>query len=481
MKAPRIGVAALAGLLSLGAIGPVAATAPSQAAALAQAAGAVDPAVAQFEVNGLEVILKSRPGSQTVAAGLFIKGGSQNVTPATAGLEALMLDVATEASEHYPLAQFRRELARTGTVVSSGINYDYSAFTLGCTRDHFDSAWALFTDAALHPSFLASDFTRVRDRRLVGLEGADDVAEGALATLMSDVIYAHHPYAADPSGTLESVRSLTVDDMKALHKRLMVTSRLLLVMVGDLTPADVRAKVQAAFGAVPKGDYRWAPPPTLAFDAPTVLVRSRDLPTNYIQGVYGAPSPASEDLDAMRIANAVLRGRVFDAVRTRRALSYAPDAFLSSQAANIGGVSVTAVDVNQTVSVMLREIDRLRTREAPDEEVHDTIRQFLTTYYVGQETNAAQAGTLANAELIGSGWKSAETLLDRITAVTPADVRRVAARYMRNLQFVVLGPATDVDKSIFLQGGGLVPAGAPAAPVFAFPPPRVAVAAAGAR
>src|SRR4030095_6514582 len=80
--------------------------------------------VSEFDVNGLKVLLKRRAGSQTVVAGLFLRGGSRNITEKNAGVEALMLDVATEASANYPRERFRRETSSTGTLISSGINYD---------------------------------------------------------------------------------------------------------------------------------------------------------------------------------------------------------------------------------------------------------------------------------------------------------------------------------------------------------------------
>jgi hypothetical protein len=57
--------------------------------------------VTEFEVNGLKVLVKKRPGSLTVAGGLFLRGGSQNITSQNAGIESLKLDVATEASANY--------------------------------------------------------------------------------------------------------------------------------------------------------------------------------------------------------------------------------------------------------------------------------------------------------------------------------------------------------------------------------------------
>src|SRR5947199_833179 len=102
-------------------------------APVARDAGDTLRLVTEFEVNGLKVLVKRREGSQTVVAGLFLRGGSRNVTAENAGVEALMLDTATEASQSYPRERYRRELARMGTGISYGINYDYSALTLGST------------------------------------------------------------------------------------------------------------------------------------------------------------------------------------------------------------------------------------------------------------------------------------------------------------------------------------------------------------
>src|SRR6185436_17549773 len=82
--------------------------------------------VTEFDVNGLKVLVKRREGNQTVVAGLFIKGGSRNITAANAGIEDLMLDSASEASVNLPRERLRTEMSRMGTAISSGVDYDYS-------------------------------------------------------------------------------------------------------------------------------------------------------------------------------------------------------------------------------------------------------------------------------------------------------------------------------------------------------------------
>jgi zinc protease len=406
--------------------------------------------VSEFEVNGLKVLIKRREGSLTVAAELFIRGGARNITADNAGIESLMLSTATEASTNFPRERMRSETSRMGTVISSSVNYDYSVLTMISTRPSFDRSWEIFTDVAVHPSFTKDDAAIVQSRMVASLQDDTDDPDTYLQRLQEKVAYAGHPYSNRTEGTAESVARLTPEDLQRYHQKLMETSRLLLVIVGDLDPAQVKAKITASFGKVPRGTYKDTPIPQLAFDKSSVEVTPRDLPTNYIQGMFVAPPPTSQDIYPMRVAVALLRDRVFEEVRNKRNLSYAPSAFLGSQGANVGGIYVSAVDANQAISVMLHEITRLQQELIDQDDIKGVVAQYLTTYYMSQETNAAQAGELAQAELTGGGWRNSTELINRLRALTPADVQRVSQKYMRNIRFVVLGDPKAIDTKVFV-------------------------------
>jgi predicted Zn-dependent peptidase len=410
--------------------------------------------VSEFDVNGLKVLLKRREGSLTVAAGLFIRGGAENISAQNAGIETLMLSSATEASVNFPRERMRIELSRMGTVIGSSSNNDYSVLSLATTRMYFDRSWQIFTDVALRPSFTKEDVALVQQRQIVSLSDDTDNPDVYLQKLQERVAYAGHPYLNNTNGTPETVSKLTPEDLRRYHTKLMETSRLLLVIVGDLNPGEVRDMVTASFGKLPRGNYKPDVVPQLVFDKSSVEVTPRDLPTNYIQGLFTAPSLTSPDIYAMRVASSLLRDRVFEEVRVKRNLSYAPDAFLRTQAANVGGLYVTAVDANQSIQVMLSEIARLQNEAVSNDDIRAVIAQYLTTYYLGQETNAAQAGELAQYELIGGGWRNSVDFLERLSAVTPADIQRVAQKYMRNIRFVVLGDPKSVDQGVFLGQAG---------------------------
>ena len=413
--------------------------------------------VTEFEVNGLKVLFKRREGSLTVSAGLFIRGGARNITAQNAGIESLMLTAATEASTNFPRERMRAERARLGIQLGSSINHDYSVLSIGSTRMSFDRAWQIFTDVALRPSFAKEDVSLLQARIVSSLRDDTDDPDTYLQRLQERAAYAGHPYLNRTQGTAETISQLTPEELRVYHRKVMQTSQLLLVVVGDLDVNQLKTLVTTAFGKLPRGNYATTPVPQLTFDRSSVEItqsESAELRTNYIQGYFTAPPLTSRDIYPLRVASAILRDRIFEEVRSRQNLSYAPSAFLLSQGANVGGLYVTAVDANRTIRAMLDEVYRLQREQVANEDIQAVVNQFLTNYYLGQETNAAQAGELAEYELIGGGWRNSVEVIERVKMVTPAEVQAAAQKYMRNFRFVVLSrDPQSIDRRVFTGSG----------------------------
>lgn len=407
--------------------------------------------VTEFDVNGLKVIYKRRLNSETVAAGLFIRGGAKLLTAQNAGIEDLMLNTATEGSRSFPRSMLRRELAGTGGSISSGTNYDFSVLAMASTIKTFDRMWEMFADIAVNPAFTQEDVRLTKEKLITALRDDEDDPDGYLQVLVNRTINARSSYQYDPNGTIENIGRLTPQDLRVYHQQVMQNSRLLLVIVGDLDTATLKQKVTATFTKLPRGNYVDAPAAGFDFSKPTLDITPRELPTNYVQGVFDAPAISSPDFYPMRVATTVLRDRVFEEVRVKRNLSYAPSADMGSLRLNTGNIYVTSVEPNRAISVMLDEIRKMKQDPVPERDISGVAGQFLTTYFLGQETNASQAAELARYELLGGGWRNAFDFLDRIQKVTPADVQRVSQKYMKNLRFIVLGNPASIDRSIFLK------------------------------
>ena len=406
--------------------------------------------VTELNVNGLKVIVKRRASAPTVAGGLFIRGGARNIDEKDAGIENLMLASAIEAGTKLPRATIRRELASLGSGIGSAVANDYSAVSFQSTRENFDRTWEILSAVMLDPAFTPEDVNLNRERILAGLREAGQSPESALQNLQDKTLYAGHPYANDVLGTAENISRLTPADLRAYHKKIMQTSRLLLVVVGDVDPDQLKARVAATFGKLPRGEYKETTLPVLDFSKATLNITQRALPTTYVQGSFRAPALGDPDYFAMRVATSILGTLVYQEVRVNQQLSYAPDADMNNLAANTATISVSSTDANRAVTAMLQQIKLLQERTLTTEMIDDIADFFLTRHYLTLETNAAQVGELARYELIGGGWRHSFEFLKGVRSVKPEDIRDVANKYMKNIRFAVVGNETLINKSIFV-------------------------------
>src|SRR5206468_6596623 len=122
----------------------------------------------------------------------------------------------------------------------------------------------------------------------------------------------------------------------------------------------------------------WTAPPSVANDRRALVVESQSMPTNYILGYYAGPPAASNDYNALRIATAVLSGRFFTEIRSKRNLSYAVDAPFIERAVATGGVYVTTVSPDQTLRLMRGEIDELQNDLVDPAGLRRLVQQFIT-------------------------------------------------------------------------------------------------------
>lgn len=409
------------------------------------------PNVTELKINGLKVLIKRRPGAPTVSAGLYIRGGVDNYSAENSGIEEMTLQAMAEGGSKFPRAEMRRALSRMGSSISGTSTFDFGVFAMASTNEHFSRTWDIFTDSAIKPAFESQSIGIVRERMLTFLRTQSTSPDGLLEVLTRRVAYRNHPYAKNPSGNLDTIGRFNEGDLRRYHERILNTSHLLLVIVGDVDVSDIRKKVEESFGRLPVGEYKRGVTKELVFEKPSLETVSRPLETTFVRGVFSAPNLTNPDYYAMRVAVSFLQMLVYQEVRTARNLSYAPDAEMNDFNANSASIYVSTTDVNQSISVMLNQISLLKNVTLSQDQLSGIPNFFLTTYYIDNETNAAQNGELARYELLGRGWREADRFISNISSVTPEDIQRVAKRYMNNIQFVVVGNPSGLNREIFLR------------------------------
>jgi zinc protease len=425
-------------------------TATSRSSARYTATGA-DTATSEFSVDGLRVILRRNTANDVVAANVYLLGGTQQLTPATQGIETLLLAASERGTKHYPKAAARLRIAQLGSRIIVDPSEDWTVFGLQTIRSAFDSSWAVFADRLMYPSLDSSEVELVRSQMLGGLQQLRSHPDEELETLADSLLYHDHPYGLSPRGTEQSIAGITLAQLRDYQRTQVTTSRLLLVVVGNVERASLERQVRATLAMLPRGTYQWKVPPEITTRTRALVTEARTLPTNYIMGYYAGPRAGTKDYQALRVAAAVLSGRFFTEIRSKRNLTYAVDAPFLERALAAGGVYVTTVSPDVTLGIMRDEIRRLQTETIDPEGLKRLVQQFITDYFLKNETNADQASFLARATLFEGDYRAANRFVEQLRDVTPADVRRVAANYMRDFRFVYLGDVSKAPRSLMAQ------------------------------
>jgi zinc protease len=407
------------------------------------------PKIEDFTVAGIHVIHKPIAANDVIAVQLFLKGGAAAITPANAGVEQLIVDAAPLGTAKYTKEQFSAAATKNGAEIGGSAGLEFTSMTLRAVRQNWDASWDLFAEAVAHPTFPEAEVAVVRGQLVNQVKQRTDDPDSYLNHVSDSLVFAGHPLAPEPRGTPQSVARLASADLAKWHARRFTRANLLIVVVGNVSHDDLVAKITSSFGGLPASGGAVPPVPALRTMKPSVSIMTRVLPTNYILGAFVAPPRVSRDAAAMQLAARLLNDRLFEEVRTKRNLTYAVSSYVRGGSVGRGALYVTATEPDTTLKVMLAEVRRLQREPVSTERLQESRNDYITDYWLSQETNLAQATQLGAFELTGGGWRNALALVDKVKAVTPADVQRVAQRYFRNARFVVVGDPKKVDRALF--------------------------------
>ncbi len=397
-----------------------------------------DTATVSYVVNGVRVIQRKTTAS-IVVANLYLLGGVRQTTARNAGIENFLLTVSDRGTQKYPQDVLRRALARTGSEIGVVPGEDWTLVGIHTTTSELDSTWSIFADKLMHPTLDSADVEFVRDQMVSGIRQRVDSPDAMLDYLSDSIAYAGTAYALSPVGTEGSLSHISRAELRAYEHDQMVTSRMLLVIVGNVSRAKVESLIGSTLGKLPVGKYVWTMPDTMATRPTDVVFDQRPLPTNYIQGFINGPPPGSPDAPALRIAAAVLSGRMFAEIRSRRNLTYAVSASFRDRGLTSIELYVTTTSPDTTVALMSEQVHELQDGEIETERLRPLVQQFITEYFLDNETITAQADFLARNQLYRGDFHAGARFVADLKAVTGADVRRVARTYFKNVRWAYVG------------------------------------------
>lgn len=399
--------------------------------------------------GGLVLIVKPQRALPLVAYTLAAPGGQENESEAQAGLYELWAESLTRGAGGQTYQQLTTELED----MAASLGGFAGKSTCGLSGSFLSGDWQrgleLLAQVWLKPDFPANQVAKAKAQQLAGLRAQQNSPVSRAFIAFRRLLYGKHPYAHNPLGTAESLAKLGRNDLLAAHAKVKGPGGLVLSVVGDVEPGQVRAQVIKLFVAA-KGKVQ---APKVANVRPAAAPRNEtinDPQAKQTQIALGFVTPPAKDPARLRlqVIQAILGGqggRLFSELRDKQSLAYAVQPFVSVSAHGGGFGVYMAVGPGkekEALAGLARNLERVRQEEPNQDELERAKAYLLGSQAIGSQKYGSQAMDMAMNELLGLGFDYYLRYPKAMQAVTAAQVRATADKVLapKHQVELTLGP-----------------------------------------
>jgi zinc protease len=379
----------------------------------------------------------------------FAGGGAQDPADKP-GVANLVADLLDEGSGDLNSNTFHERLDRRAIELSFSATRDYFRGSLRMLRDNKDEAFDLLRMSLTSAHFDPTDVERIRSQVISGLR-RDTTNPNALAgRKFLELAYGDHPYGRQVSGTLESVPTIEISDMKDYVRRVLAKDTLKIAVVGDIDPAALGKLLDQTFGGLPAKASLAPVPDVVAAKPPQRAFVPLDVPQTVI--TFGGPGVPRHDPNFMAayVVNHIVGGgglssRLYREVREKRGLAYSVyEALLwmDHSALFIGNTGTRADRAGDTMDAVDKEIRRI-AEDGPTQQELDEAKSYLKgSQMLALDTSSKLASGLLQYQLDKLPIDYIEKRNAIVDAVTLDDARKAAKRlWSQGLLTAIVGRA----------------------------------------
>ena len=301
-----------------------------------------------FLDNGIPVYVKANYSNRLVSVAVVNLGGSVLYEPEESGMELSLLRMMKSGSEKYSFEEIQNEKYRTHANLFGVCRNEGSYLGISCLDYYFDSLLDILADGLLHPVFNEKEFNTMLKEHAQRLQSMKS-DPGSLAYYSGiEEIYKGHPYQTHPWPTEQSLKNITVENLKKLHEKFIDAQRMAIVVVGDVDAKKTVRKLNRYFGGIPAGKsdfsreefFSGKTVPEVKLSGNNVVLSSPESAgTGFITGFFSFPSAASPDFAAAMIASDMYSDMLYQVVREKYGACYTPSCSQSFSLAALGVVN----------------------------------------------------------------------------------------------------------------------------------------------
>jgi len=408
-------------------------------------------------------VLAVRRSIPQVNLALVVDAGYAADQAGLPGTASLALDMVDEGTTHVTALQISDTLQMLGARLGTGSNLDVSFVTLSALKDKLAASLDVFADVVLNPSFPEADFARQQKQRLARIQREKVQPVQMALRVFPRLLYgANHAYGnpLTGSGTEESVGKLTRQALAEFHRTWFKPNNATLVVVGDVTLAELKPTLERLFGAWRRGE---APKKNIGAvsDQAKSVVYLIDRPGALQSIIFAgdvAPPKANPDEPAIEVMNSLLGGqftsRVNMNLREGKHWSYGAFTFVWDARGQRPFIAYAPVQTDKTKESLV-ELDRelrgiLGPRPVTADELAKAQANLTLTLPGDWETMTAVESSIENLVTFGLDDRYYDTYATQVRALGIANVVAAAQQVVRpdHLVWVVVGDRSKIEAGI---------------------------------
>jgi len=399
--------------------------------------------------SGIPVYIAEDKELPLVDISFTFKGGAYLDPVDKVGLSAMMADLVRDGGTTALSAEELDEkfdfLAASAGVGGSGETVSASLNTLS---SNLDESLPLFIDMLRNPGFQQSRFDLSRDSVIENLKQRNDQPSSILKRETSSLLYGDSYKGRRTTGDM--VNSITVDDLRAIHNKIINPSNLIISVSGDFDKSEMLQALENQLGDWPLGDKVSSPPDIVSSFNPGIYYVDQDVSQGGVRIGLRSLRQGDPDLEAATIMNYILGGggfssRITQTVRSDEGLAYSAGSYLIAGVYMDGlwgaGYESKSKTVALAANLVFNEITKIKTELVSNDDLElaksALIEQFPSVF----QSKAQTVGLFVSDDISGRDPEYWSMYKDRINAVQAEDVMRVANKLLNinNMAMVVVG------------------------------------------
>lgn len=404
--------------------------------------------------NGLTLIVTENPTADIITARLYFKNyGTRVESLSQAGVSHLLSTVITKGTETLNAQEIAEIIEAVGAGLNAETANDYFALGLKTVSQDFPDILQLVGEIMRYPSLSESEIELEQALTLQNILAQQEQPFNLAFNQLREQMYPQHPYGLPVLGTQETVSQLTRSDLEADHRTYFRPDQLVISLAGRLTLEQGVREVNKVFG-----DWKCPPtaPPTPSLPElktqPSSAFLSKETQQTIIMLGYLTASVQDADYPVLKLINTYLgnglSSRLFVELREKQGLAYDVSAFYPTRLESshfVTYIGTAPNNVEVAFKGLREEVKRVCEVVLTEEELQASKNKLLGQYALGKQSNGQLAQLFGWYETLNKGVEFDEIFQSAIAQISPADIQRVAQKYLEVEPYISVVGSKPID------------------------------------